>query len=129
VSPAASAVAIAQDRIEEKAHFAGCGVPVAPYAVIETPAQLAACPDDLLPGILKTARMGYDGKGQVRVADRALAAAWDSLKQRALRAGEKCCRCGWSARSSWRAVPTALRAPPGAAQPAPRRHPGRDRGL
>ena len=82
VSPAASAVAIAQDRAEEKAHFAGCGVPVAPYAVIETAEQLAAVADDLLPGILKTARMGYDGKGQVRVANRTeLAAAWADLKR------------------------------------------------
>ena len=81
VSPAASAVAIAQDRAEEKAHFAGCGVPVAPYAVIETAEQLAAVADDLLPGILKTARMGYDGKGQVRVANRIeLADAWVDLK-------------------------------------------------
>ncbi|MDO8374604.1 MAG: ATP-grasp domain-containing protein, partial [Polaromonas sp.] len=54
----------------------------APYAVIETPAQLAAVPADLLPGILKTARMGYDGKGQVRVRNAAeLAAAWAELKQ------------------------------------------------
>ena len=88
VSPAASAVAIAQDRAEEKAHFAGCGVPVAPYAVIETAEQLAAVADDssvgadFFPGILKTARMGYDGKGQVRVANRTeLAAAWADLKR------------------------------------------------
>ena len=67
VAPAGSAVAIAQDRAAEKAHFVRCGVPVAPHAVIETPEQLAAVPADLLPGILKTARMGYDGKGQVRV--------------------------------------------------------------
>jgi 5-(carboxyamino)imidazole ribonucleotide synthase len=52
----------------------------APYAAIDTPELLAAAPSDLLPGILKTARMGYDGKGQIRVADRAaLAAAWDRL--------------------------------------------------
>lgn len=82
VSPAGSSVAIAQDRAAEKAHFVKCGVPCAPYAVIETPEQLAAVNDALLPGILKTARMGYDGKGQVRVKDRAaLAAAWDSLKR------------------------------------------------
>jgi 5-(carboxyamino)imidazole ribonucleotide synthase len=80
VSPAHSAVAIAQDRADEKAHFAGCGVPVAPFALIELPAQLLAVDGDLLPGILKTTRMGYDGKGQVRVADRAaLDAAWDAL--------------------------------------------------
>jgi len=39
-------------------------------------------PDSLLPGVLKTARLGYDGKGQVRVADRAaLARAWESLQR------------------------------------------------
>ncbi|MFZ4622967.1 MAG: 5-(carboxyamino)imidazole ribonucleotide synthase [Rhodoferax sp.] len=81
-APAADAVAVAQDRIKEKAHLARSGVPVAPFAVIETLAQLAAVADDLLPGILKTARLGYDGKGQVRVGSRAeLAAAWGTLKQ------------------------------------------------
>ena len=80
VSPAASAVSVAQDRAREKAHFVACGVPCAPYAVIETAEQLAAVSSDLLPGILKTARMGYDGKGQVRVKTPAeLAAAWDSV--------------------------------------------------
>lgn len=80
VSPAGSAVAIAQDRAAEKAHFVRCGVPCAPYAVIETAEQLAAVSPGLLPGILKTARMGYDGKGQVRVKTAAeLAAAWESL--------------------------------------------------
>ena len=86
VAPGPAAVAIAQNRIEEKAHFTAsaglAGVTCAPYAVIETPAQLAAVPADLLPGILKTARMGYDGKGQVRVRNAAeLAAAWAELKQ------------------------------------------------
>ncbi|MCX7693899.1 MAG: 5-(carboxyamino)imidazole ribonucleotide synthase [Tepidimonas taiwanensis] len=84
VAPAPTAVAIAQDRIAEKAHFATCaretGVGPAPYAVIEAEADLARVPDALLPGILKTARLGYDGKGQVRVDDRAaLAAAWERL--------------------------------------------------
>ncbi len=80
VAPAAAAVAIAQDRAQEKAHFDRCGVPCAPYAVIDSAAQLAAVPLDLLPGILKTARMGYDGKGQVRIATpQALQEAWQSL--------------------------------------------------
>lgn len=80
-APSADAVAIAQDRIKEKAHLARSGVPVAPYAVIETAAQLAAVADALLPGILKTARLGYDGKGQVRCRNHAeLASAWDALK-------------------------------------------------
>ncbi len=90
VAPGAAAVAIAQDRIQEKSHFTAsaaesslmAGVSCAPHAVIETAAQLQAVPADLLPGILKTARMGYDGKGQVRVRDAAeLAAAWASLKE------------------------------------------------
>jgi 5-(carboxyamino)imidazole ribonucleotide synthase len=86
VAPGAAAVAIAQDRIQEKSHFTAsagvAGVTCAPYAVIETPEQLQAVPADLLPGILKTARMGYDGKGQARVKNAAeLAAAWTALKQ------------------------------------------------
>lgn len=80
VAPGAAAVAIAQDRAREKAHFVACGVPCAPHAVVETAAQLEAVPGALLPGILKTARLGYDGKGQIRVATRAeLAAAWAGL--------------------------------------------------
>jgi 5-(carboxyamino)imidazole ribonucleotide synthase len=87
VAPSAAVVGIAQNRIEEKAHFTACaavsGVTCAPYAVLETPAQLQAVlaeRTDLLPGILKTARLGYDGKGQVRIrtADE-LAAAWAEL--------------------------------------------------
>ena len=82
VAPGAAAVAIAQDRAEEKAHFTRCGVACAPYAVITNEADLAAVGDDLLPGILKTSRLGYDGKGQARVGTRAeLRAAWESLKR------------------------------------------------
>ena len=81
VAPGADAVAIAQNRVLEKEHFDRCGVACAPYAVIETAAQLAAVSDDLFPGILKTARMGYDGKGQMRIKTRAeLVAAWAELK-------------------------------------------------
>lgn len=80
VSPAASAVAVAQDRAQEKAHFGRCGVPCAPYAVIESDEQLTTVSPELLPGILKTARMGYDGKGQVRVKTaQELATAWQSV--------------------------------------------------
>jgi 5-(carboxyamino)imidazole ribonucleotide synthase len=82
VAPAGACVAICQDRAAEKAHFEASGVPCAPYAVIASEANLAAVSDDLLPGILKTARLGYDGKGQARVKTRAeLAAAWSSMKQ------------------------------------------------
>ncbi len=82
VAPAGSAVAVCQDRAREKAHFVGCGVACAPHAIIESPEQLAAVTDELLPGILKTSSMGYDGKGQVRVKTREeLAAAWADLQQ------------------------------------------------
>lgn len=81
VSPGAEAVAVCQDRAAEKAHFERCAVSCAPHAVIVSAQQLAAAGDHLLPGILKTARLGYDGKGQVRVGDRAaLVAAWDELQ-------------------------------------------------
>jgi 5-(carboxyamino)imidazole ribonucleotide synthase len=80
VSPGAAAVAIAQDRAEEKAHFTRCGVPCAPHAVITNEEDLVRVGDDLLPGILKTSRLGYDGKGQARVASHAeLRTAWEAL--------------------------------------------------
>ena len=82
VAPGAAAVAIAQDRGREKAHFMQCGVACAPYALIETQEQLQRVDDALLPGILKTARLGYDGKGQQRIQTRQqLAAAWDELQR------------------------------------------------
>ena len=81
VAPSARSVALCQDRGVEKQHFIGSGVACAPYAPIESAAQLEAVPAALLPGILKTTRLGYDGKGQVRVGDRAaLAAAWATLQ-------------------------------------------------
>jgi 5-(carboxyamino)imidazole ribonucleotide synthase len=82
VAPGAQAVAVCQDRAAEKAHFTRCGVPCAPHAVLGSEADVAAVPDDLLPGILKTARLGYDGKGQVRVRTRDdLARAFVDLKR------------------------------------------------
>lgn len=82
VAPAAEAVAVCQNRAAEKAHFVRCGVPCAPHALLQSDADLGAVADTLLPGILKTARLGYDGKGQVRVRTRAeLAAAFAELKR------------------------------------------------
>jgi len=82
VAPAGASVAICQDRAAEKAHFGASGVACAPYALIESAADLAAVPASLLPGILKTTRMGYDGKGQARVkTPDELAQAWEALKQ------------------------------------------------
>ena len=74
VAPNASCVSIAQDRILEKRFFVECaphsGVMPAPHKAIASHADVDAISDDLLPGILKTVRMGYDGKGQVRVRTR-----------------------------------------------------------
>jgi 5-(carboxyamino)imidazole ribonucleotide synthase len=71
VRPAGDAVAIAQDRAREKNFVRACGIEVAPFAVIEQPADLDRADAKLFPGILKRARFGYDGKGQARVADAA----------------------------------------------------------
>ena len=67
VSPSAFSVGVAQNRLEEKAYISRCGVPVAPHAAIRSVADIDQSLNTLLPGILKTARLGYDGKGQVRV--------------------------------------------------------------
>jgi 5-(carboxyamino)imidazole ribonucleotide synthase len=77
VSPHAAAVAIAQNRIAEKANFGLCGIECAPYAIVASDDQIDAIDINLLPGILKTARLGYDGKGQYHVATRdELMTAW-----------------------------------------------------
>ena len=81
VAPASSAVEVCQHRAREKVAFAAAGVPCAPHALIAG-AQDIHHPrmDALLPGILKTASFGYDGKGQASVSTRAdLPAAWAAL--------------------------------------------------
>ena len=74
VAPSANAVSIAQDRIAEKLFFTDCGknsgVMPAPYHAVNRLTDIDAIPDALFPGILKTVRLGYDGKGQVRVNSR-----------------------------------------------------------
>lgn len=81
VSPDAQAVSVAQNRLAEKSFAVSCGVPVAPHAPICKPEDITPALAHLLPGILKTARMGYDGKGQVRVASlEALQQAFADLK-------------------------------------------------
>ena len=80
VSPEAASVAIAQDRISEKRFLAASGIAVAPHAVISAASDFDRLDARLLPGILKSARLGYDGKGQARVAtlDEARA-AWQAM--------------------------------------------------
>lgn len=67
VAPTADAVAIAQDRALEKRFVSALHIPVAPHALIARSDDLRGVDPQLFPGILKTARLGYDGKGQVRV--------------------------------------------------------------
>ncbi|OBU87941.1 5-(carboxyamino)imidazole ribonucleotide synthase [Chromobacterium subtsugae] len=67
VSPSGDCVAIAQDRIAEKSWIRKAGLATAPYLAIESVEDIQVDLAPYLPGILKTARLGYDGKGQVRV--------------------------------------------------------------
>ncbi len=68
LAPGARALATAQDRLTEKDFIAGLGIPVAPYAAVDGEASLVtAVARTGLPAILKTRRLGYDGKGQVRI--------------------------------------------------------------
>ncbi len=80
VSPSAECVSIAQDRIKEKRYISNAGLGVAPFLVIEKADDLAQDMSGHLPGILKIARLGYDGKGQIRVqtADE-VKAAWQQM--------------------------------------------------
>lgn len=80
VAPPAAAVAIAQERHAEKQHFTRAGVPCAPFAIIDCAEAAASAQPGLFPAILKTSRMGYDGKGQLTVQQPAdLPAAWVQL--------------------------------------------------
>jgi 5-(carboxyamino)imidazole ribonucleotide synthase len=75
--PDTRALAVSQDRLAEKAFVWGLGIPVAPYRPVESRAALEAAITEIgLPAVLKTTRLGYDGKGQrtLRAADEAAAA-------------------------------------------------------
>jgi 5-(carboxyamino)imidazole ribonucleotide synthase len=84
VSPSADAVSVCQHRLREKQCFERAGVPCAPHAAIERDADLApGRTAALLPGILKTSTLGYDGKGQLAVASHGeLEAAFAALGRR-----------------------------------------------
>lgn len=69
VRPSARALAVAQDRIQEKTLAEKVGLATAPWRAVASPADLdAAIASVGVPSILKTVRLGYDGKGQARVA-------------------------------------------------------------
>jgi 5-(carboxyamino)imidazole ribonucleotide synthase len=76
VAPGAKALAIAQDRVEEKAFLNACRAPTVDFAAIDSAADIAAALDRLgAPALLKTRREGYDGKGQTWVESHADAEA------------------------------------------------------
>jgi 5-(carboxyamino)imidazole ribonucleotide synthase len=79
--PNARAIGIAQDRLLEKGFFERCGMEVAPFAAVDTLRDLEHAMEITgLPAILKTRRLGYDGKGQVRLyAREEAAAAWAEI--------------------------------------------------
>jgi 5-(carboxyamino)imidazole ribonucleotide synthase len=81
VWPPRAALVTSQDRGFEKQEFTRLGIPVAPYRLTDSLADLEIAVRDVgVPGILKTRRFGYDGKGQVRLATRSDAeSAWNAL--------------------------------------------------
>jgi 5-(carboxyamino)imidazole ribonucleotide synthase len=81
LAPPPLSLAVAQDRIAEKDFFRECGVPVQPYRAVSSDADLAQALREIgVPGVLKTRRLGYDGKGQVVLRDERNAGfAWESL--------------------------------------------------
>ena len=76
VRPGPNALATAQDRLTEKTFLRGIDIATAPFAAIGSAAELEAALSHLgTPAILKTRRLGYDGKGQVKIDDPAHATA------------------------------------------------------
>ena len=89
VHPSPQALAIAQDRLAEKTLFRECGLPTPEFMAVDTREELARALTTIgAPSILKTRRLGYDGKGQFRLktvddAD----AAWTALGEQAATLG------------------------------------------
>lgn len=83
VRPGPKALAVAQDRLEEKTFVSALGIPVAPFAPVDDEASAEAALRAIgETGILKTRRFGYDGKGQVRIKSAAeMAPAFEALKR------------------------------------------------
>ncbi len=82
IRPNRRALAISQDRLSEKAFLTSLGLTCAPYAAVNSLPDLQAAISNIgTPSILKTTRLGYDGKGQARLASPADAApAWDTMQ-------------------------------------------------
>ena len=86
VRPAPLVLRISQDRIAEKSFLRDAGVPTAPWRPVDSLGALHAAADAIgLPGVLKTTRLGYDGKGQALLRrEDEFAPAWDALHPRPL---------------------------------------------
>ncbi|WP_133499570.1 5-(carboxyamino)imidazole ribonucleotide synthase [Cognatilysobacter terrigena] len=89
VFPNPRALATAQDRLAEKTLFRELGIPVPPFAAIDTLDDLRAAIDTIgTPSILKTRRLGYDGKGQFRLRTKDdVDSAWAALGAQASKVG------------------------------------------
>jgi 5-(carboxyamino)imidazole ribonucleotide synthase len=81
VRPPRAALVVSQDRMSEKALFSRLRIPVAAHAAIDSKEQLIRAARKLgLPGVLKTRRLGYDGKGQFVLRDLTqIDAAWAAI--------------------------------------------------
>ncbi|HRO64244.1 5-(carboxyamino)imidazole ribonucleotide synthase [Thermomonas sp.] len=81
VFPPPQALAVSQDRLSEKNRFRELGIPVAPFSAVDSLDGLRAAVAAIgLPAILKTRRLGYDGKGQFRLRTlEDVDAAWAAL--------------------------------------------------
>lgn len=84
VAPGPTALAVAQDRVDEKTYLNAAGAPTVAFAAVTTLDDLTAAIAALgLPALLKTRREGYDGKGQVWIRNAADAeAAFDAIGRR-----------------------------------------------
>jgi len=81
VRPGPRALSVSQDRLAEKTFMGDLGIATAPFAEVDGPDSLANALVEIgTPAILKTRRLGYDGKGQTRIDDPAQAAdAWEAI--------------------------------------------------
>lgn len=81
VAPTPAVLAIAQDRFDEKSYFLSAGIATPPFRAVSSQADLDAAIAEIgAPAILKTRRLGYDGRGQIRIKTAADAAgAYEKL--------------------------------------------------
>ena len=103
VFPNPRALALTQDRLAEKSLFVELGIPVPPFVDVDSRDALQAAVDRIgAPAILKTRRLGYDGKGQFRLrSNDDVDAAWEALGAQASTVGLILEGCASSASCRW----------------------------